>query len=110
MGQKNQLWWDIPASESFLLNQKIYEIPEINKEMPKRVRRRYNRFIRLNKAKHDMYVQFYGEACIGYFPWTFKNIMSWGIFSAARPGCRFLNPEETDVEEVNFIAKTKHKK
>ena len=26
MGQKNQLWWDIPASESFLLNQKIYEI------------------------------------------------------------------------------------
>ena len=24
MGQKNQLWWDIPASESFMLNQKIY--------------------------------------------------------------------------------------
>ncbi len=28
MGQKNQLWWDIPAGESFLLNQKIYQIPE----------------------------------------------------------------------------------
>ena len=28
MGQKNQLWWDIPASESFLLNQKIYNIEE----------------------------------------------------------------------------------
>ena len=28
MGQKNQLWWDIPASESFLLNQSIYEIEE----------------------------------------------------------------------------------
>mgnify|MGYP001265195820 CR=1 FL=1 len=28
MGQKNQLWWDIPASESFLLNQKIYQIPK----------------------------------------------------------------------------------
>ena len=28
MGQKNQLWWDIPASESFLLNQKIYDIDE----------------------------------------------------------------------------------
>ena len=28
MGQKNQLWWDIPASESFLLNQRIYEIPQ----------------------------------------------------------------------------------
>tara|TARA_Y100001970_G_scaffold290276_1_gene423487 strand:+ start:565 stop:1560 length:996 start_codon:yes stop_codon:yes gene_type:complete len=28
MGQKNQLWWDIPASESFLLNKSIYEIPD----------------------------------------------------------------------------------
>ena len=26
MGQKNQLWWDIPASESFLLNKSIYNI------------------------------------------------------------------------------------
>jgi len=26
MGQKNQLWWDIPASESFLLNKHIYGI------------------------------------------------------------------------------------
>ena len=28
MGQKNQLWWDIPAMETFLLNREIYEIPE----------------------------------------------------------------------------------
>tara|TARA_Y100000994_G_scaffold133405_1_gene109354 strand:- start:1672 stop:2664 length:993 start_codon:yes stop_codon:yes gene_type:complete len=28
MGQKNQLWWDIPASESFLLNKHIYNIEE----------------------------------------------------------------------------------
>ncbi len=28
MGQKNQLWWDLPAMESFLLNQEIYEIPD----------------------------------------------------------------------------------
>jgi len=26
MGQKNQLWWDIPASESFLLNKHIYQL------------------------------------------------------------------------------------
>ena len=26
MGQKNQLWWDIPASESFLLNKHIYNL------------------------------------------------------------------------------------
>ncbi|MBI4089880.1 MAG: ATP-binding cassette domain-containing protein [Candidatus Kerfeldbacteria bacterium] len=28
MGQKNQLWWDLPAHESFLLNKEIYEIPD----------------------------------------------------------------------------------
>lgn len=27
MGQKNQLWWDLPAMETFLLNKEIYEIP-----------------------------------------------------------------------------------
>jgi ABC-2 type transport system ATP-binding protein len=26
MGQKNQLWWDLPAQESFALHQKIYRI------------------------------------------------------------------------------------
>jgi len=30
MGQKNQLWWDIPASESFLLNKRIYQIDDTN--------------------------------------------------------------------------------
>ena len=28
MGQKNQLWWDIPAIDSFLLYKEIYQIPE----------------------------------------------------------------------------------
>ncbi|MEK6626095.1 MAG: ATP-binding cassette domain-containing protein, partial [Bdellovibrionota bacterium] len=28
MGQKSQLWWDIPALDSFLLLQKYYEIPD----------------------------------------------------------------------------------
>lgn len=28
MGQKNQLWWDLPAIDSFLLNKEIYQIPE----------------------------------------------------------------------------------
>ena len=28
MGQKNQLWWDLPAIESFELNRAIYEIPQ----------------------------------------------------------------------------------
>lgn len=27
MGQKNQLWWDLPARESFRLHQEIYAIP-----------------------------------------------------------------------------------
>ncbi len=33
MGQKNQLWWDLPAMETFLLNKAIYEIP--NQEFQK---------------------------------------------------------------------------
>lgn len=28
MGQKNQLWWDLPAYDSFLLNKEIYEIED----------------------------------------------------------------------------------
>ncbi|OGD10261.1 ABC transporter, partial [Candidatus Amesbacteria bacterium RIFOXYB1_FULL_44_23] len=28
MGQKNQLWWDLPAIESFILNKEIYEVPD----------------------------------------------------------------------------------
>jgi ABC-2 type transport system ATP-binding protein len=30
MGQKSQLWWDLPATDTFLLNQAIYEIPEVD--------------------------------------------------------------------------------
>lgn len=28
MGQKNQLWWDLPPIETFLLNKEIYEVPQ----------------------------------------------------------------------------------
>jgi len=28
MGQKNQLWWDLPPMETFLLNKEIYQIPK----------------------------------------------------------------------------------
>ena len=28
MGQRNQLWWDIPAMDSFILNREIYNIPK----------------------------------------------------------------------------------
>jgi ABC-2 type transport system ATP-binding protein len=27
MGQKNQLWWDLPPIETFLLNKEIYQVP-----------------------------------------------------------------------------------
>ena len=29
MGQKNQLWWDLPAQESFILHREIYDIPGV---------------------------------------------------------------------------------
>ena len=28
MGQKNQLWWDLPPMETFILNKEIYEVPD----------------------------------------------------------------------------------
>src|SRR5262249_14603149 len=28
MGQKNQLWWDLPAADSFQLHREIYSIPQ----------------------------------------------------------------------------------
>ena len=28
MGQKNQLWWDLPAMESLLLNKEVYSVPD----------------------------------------------------------------------------------
>ncbi len=28
MGQKNQLWWDLPPLETFILNKEIYEVPD----------------------------------------------------------------------------------
>src|SRR5436190_9105761 len=28
MGQKNQLWWDLPGMETLLLNKEIYEVPD----------------------------------------------------------------------------------
>src|SRR5207302_11049580 len=28
MGQKNQLWWDLPAADSFQLHREIYSIPK----------------------------------------------------------------------------------
>ncbi|OGK24093.1 ABC transporter [Candidatus Roizmanbacteria bacterium RIFCSPHIGHO2_12_FULL_37_9b] len=30
MGQKNQLWWDLPPMESFLLNKEIYQVSDRN--------------------------------------------------------------------------------
>ena len=32
LGQKNQLWWDLPARESLVLNSKIYGIPQADFE------------------------------------------------------------------------------
>ena len=40
MGQKNQLWWDLPAAESFRLHQQIYRIePRAVRAHPRRADR-----------------------------------------------------------------------
>ena len=51
MGQKNQLWWDIPASESFLLNKSIYEIDDIV------YKKRLNELVELLNVEDKLNVQ-----------------------------------------------------
>ncbi len=46
MGQKNQLWWDLPAQESFQLHQKIYRID------PNEFRRTRDELVDLLEVRH----------------------------------------------------------
>lgn len=46
MGQKNQLWWDLPAMESFLLHRQIYRID------PSQFQRRLDELVELLEVQH----------------------------------------------------------
>ena len=46
MGQKNQLWWDLPAQESFRLHQKIYRID------PEKFNRTRDELVDLLEVRH----------------------------------------------------------
>ncbi len=49
MGQKNQLWWDLPAIDSFRLHQEIYCIP------PADYRRRLDELVGLLDVEHKLH-------------------------------------------------------
>lgn len=51
MGQKNQLWWDLPPMETFLLNQAIYEIPE------EQFQQTLNKLVELLQVQNILHVQ-----------------------------------------------------
>ncbi|NCN82575.1 MAG: ATP-binding cassette domain-containing protein [Candidatus Pacebacteria bacterium] len=51
LGQKNQLWWDLPAIETFLLNQAIYDIPEAQ------FRKTLNKLVNLLDVKDSIQIQ-----------------------------------------------------
>lgn len=69
-------------------------------KMPPRVMKRYDRFMRKNRGKHDMYIHVYGEAFIAYYSWSLENTISWLLGKDSKPGFRFLDPEEVYIEEV----------
>lgn len=50
LGQKNQLWWDLPASESFDLNARIYGISRLDQE------RRVSEMTELLGVRHKLSV------------------------------------------------------
>ncbi|MFH1183100.1 MAG: ATP-binding cassette domain-containing protein [Candidatus Moraniibacteriota bacterium] len=51
MGQKNQLWWDLPPMESFLLNKEIYEVEE------KRFKENLDKLVKLLKVTDILHKQ-----------------------------------------------------
>lgn len=51
MGQKNQLWWDLPPMETFLLNKEIYEVPDAE------FKKTLNKFIDLLDVKDILKIQ-----------------------------------------------------
>jgi len=51
MGQKNQLWWDLPPTETFILNKEIYEVPD------KKYKKTLNELVRLLEVKDILKVQ-----------------------------------------------------
>ncbi|MCS6860237.1 MAG: ABC transporter ATP-binding protein [Abditibacteriales bacterium] len=51
MGQKNQLWWDLPAYESFVLNREIYEVP------PKQFHAKLEELVELFGVRDLLHVQ-----------------------------------------------------
>lgn len=51
MGQKNQLWWDLPPMETFLLNKEIYEVP------PAQFEQTLNKLVTLLDVKNVLNVQ-----------------------------------------------------
>lgn len=51
MGQKNQLWWDLPAIETFYLNKAIYEIPD------KQFHTTLNKLVKLLDVEDSIQVQ-----------------------------------------------------
>jgi len=51
MGQKNQLWWDLPPTETFILNKEIYEVPD------KKYKKTLNELVKLLEVKDILKVQ-----------------------------------------------------
>lgn len=51
MGQKNQLWWDLPPTETFILNKEIYEVPD------NKYKKTLNELVRLLDVKEILKVQ-----------------------------------------------------
>lgn len=51
MGQKSQLWWDLPAIESFNLNKIIYQLDE------REFKRNLNELVELLEVKHLLNIQ-----------------------------------------------------
>ncbi len=64
----------------------------------KRLKRRYERFVKKNKEEYDLHMAIYGAVYIIYEPWTIRSIFLWIIKKSDKPGYKMINPQDNEYD------------
>ena len=67
------------------------------KKLNNRLQLKYIKFLKENKNIYDMHTAIYGKTMVIYESWSLINIKRWLIDGANKPGFRFINPEENNI-------------
>ena len=67
------------------------------KKLNNRLQLKYIKFLKENKNIYDMHTAIYGKTMVIYESWSLINIKRCLIDGANKPGFRFINPEENNI-------------